>query len=75
MFGTSFTPSDAGVGHQLRVVVTFLDRFGVPEQVVSDPTQPVQNVNDAPVGAPVILGALTNPLVGLPLSVDLSELD
>ena len=74
VFGTSFTPSDAGVGHQLRVVVTFLDRFGVPEQVVSDPTQPVQNVNDAPVGTPVILGALTNPLVGLPLSVDLSEL-
>ncbi len=49
--GNTFTPGDAEVGLRLRVIVTFNDRFGVPEQVVGDPFGPIANVNDAPVNA------------------------
>ena len=52
--GPTFTPSDSVVGLPLRVVVTFNDLEGAPEQVASAATGPVANVNDAPVGAPTI---------------------
>ncbi len=48
--GPDFTPGDAEVGSQLRVVLTYTDGDGVIEQVVSAPTEPVTNVNDAPTG-------------------------
>ena len=52
--GPTFTPSDGQVGSALRVVATFLDGAGVPEQVIGAATGPVANVNDAPVGLPII---------------------
>ena len=36
--GDSFTPTQAEVGLQLRVLATFLDQFGVPRAIVSPPT-------------------------------------
>ncbi|GAB3259036.1 hypothetical protein GCM10027425_20990 [Alteromonas gracilis] len=44
----AFTPGDAEVGRALRVVVTFQDGAGATETLVSEPTEPVANVNDAP---------------------------
>jgi Ca2+-binding RTX toxin-like protein len=51
---SSFTPNQALVGSQLRVVTTYTDGFGTVESVVSVPTAAVTNTNDAPVGAPLI---------------------
>jgi Ca2+-binding RTX toxin-like protein len=57
--GTSFTPTEPFVGGvnfasltgvALRVRAVYMDAHGVLEQVFSDPTQPVANVNDLPVG-------------------------
>jgi Ca2+-binding RTX toxin-like protein len=58
--GATFTPGDAQVGQALRVVATFNDLAAVPvaESVTSAATAPVTNVNDAPVGTPVLLDAL-----------------
>ena len=50
----SFTPNDAQVGRQIRVITTFTDDQGHEEMVISAPTQPTANVNDAPAGAPAI---------------------
>ena len=44
----TFTPSNAQSGLALRVVATFEDNFGNQEELVSDPTAPVTNNNDAP---------------------------
>ena len=52
--GSTFTPVDAQVGHRLRVAVTFTDNAGHPEQVLSDPTAAVTNINDVPVGVPTL---------------------
>ena len=46
----TFVPTNAEVGFPLRVVASFTDNFGVLESVTSDPTGPVANVNDPPVG-------------------------
>ena len=70
--GNTFTPGDAEVGLNLRVIVTFNDRFGVPEQVVGDPFGPIANVNDAPVNLPVILEA--EAVADSLLSVDVSQI-
>jgi len=56
---TSFTPGDAVVGLALRVKATFIDMVGVTETVYSSVTSPVVNVNDVPVGLPVISGIAT----------------
>lgn len=60
--GTEFTPSALEEGAALRVVVTFRDGDGVLESRASAPTDPVENVNDAPTGAPVLTD--TTPTVG-----------
>ncbi|UVE16259.1 heme peroxidase [Pseudomonas sp. LS44] len=52
--GSTFTPGQAQVGQQIRVVVSYVDDFGVAESAASGPTQQVANVNDAPVGLPQI---------------------
>ncbi len=70
--GPTFTPSDGQVGSALRVVATFLDGAGVPEQVIGAATGPVTNVNDVPVGLPIISG--DSPMVGVPLSVALGSI-
>jgi Ca2+-binding RTX toxin-like protein len=50
----SFTPNDGQVGRQIRVITTFTDDNGHEETVISAPTQPTANVNDAPAGAVTI---------------------
>jgi Ca2+-binding RTX toxin-like protein len=59
--GTSFTPGQAQVGQALRVVVTFDDLGAAPahESVTSAPTDPVIDVNQLPVGVPILLDALS----------------
>jgi hypothetical protein len=47
-------PGQAQVGQQIRVLVHYIDDFGVAEVATSDPTLPVLNVNDAPTGAVLI---------------------
>lgn len=54
--GDTFTPGDAQVGSQLRVVASYTDARGTPEQVTSAATPAVVNVNDAPVGAVAVQG-------------------
>jgi Ca2+-binding RTX toxin-like protein len=56
--GTTFTPSDAESGQVLRVRAIYQDGHGVIEEVFSAPTQPVINVNDAPVGT-LLIGDMT----------------
>jgi len=56
--GTTFVPSDAESGAVLRVRALYLDGHGVIEEVFSAPTQPVINVNDAPVGS-LLIGDMT----------------
>jgi Ca2+-binding RTX toxin-like protein len=52
--GSTLTLGQAQVGNQVRVVVSYVDDFGVAESVPSDATAPVVNVNDAPTGALLI---------------------
>ena len=52
--GSTLTLTQAQVGNQVRVVVSYVDDFGVAESVASDATAPVVNVNDAPTGALLI---------------------
>jgi hypothetical protein len=53
--GANFTPGQAQVGRQLRVVTTYTDAFGTAESVTSAPTAAVSAVNNAP----VVSGAVT----------------
>jgi Ca2+-binding RTX toxin-like protein len=51
---STFTLGQDQAGDQVRVVVSYVDDFGVSESVASDPSDPVANVNDAPTGALLI---------------------
>ena len=70
--GTSFMPTNAEVGHRLRVVATFTDSVGVLEVVTGAATDPVANVNDVPAGAPVLDTA--TPAVGVAVHADLASI-
>ena len=52
----SFTPREAHVGKQLRVQISYVDGQGNLETIISPPSEPVQNVNDRPTGAPFLSG-------------------
>ena len=52
--GPSFRPGDDEVGLRLRVRAVYQDQNGVFEEVFSAPTAAVANLNDAPVGLPVV---------------------
>ncbi len=54
--GPTFTPTADLVGQALRVRAVYKDANGVLEEVYSDPTAPVGNVNFAPVGTVNIIG-------------------
>ena len=49
--GTSFSPGEAQVGQQLRVLVGWTDGHGTSETVASAATTLVLNVNDGPTGS------------------------
>ena len=52
----TFTPRDAHVNKYLRVEVSYVDGQGNSESIISQNSSAVQNVNDKPVGVPVIVG-------------------
>jgi Ca2+-binding RTX toxin-like protein len=64
--GLTFTPGDDEVGLALRVRAVYKDANDVLEEVFSAPTDPVANINDAPVGTVKISD--TTPTETLPLS-------
>jgi hypothetical protein len=67
----TFTPRDAHVNKYLRVEVSYVDGQGNSEAIISPNSSAVQNVNDKPVGLPIIVGeARENNM----LSVDLSRI-
>lgn len=68
----SFTPGNSVVGQMLRIQVSYTDGAGRQETVISDPTAPVINVNDAPIGAPV-LSSLA-PIEDTELTVDTASI-
>ena len=51
--GTTYTLTDADVGQQISVEVSYTDAQGTPETLTSAQTAAVANLNDAPVGLPV----------------------
>lgn len=53
---STYTAEDADVDALLSVRVRYTDAFGTLETVTSAQTAPVQNVNDAPTGLPLISG-------------------
>jgi Ca2+-binding RTX toxin-like protein len=65
--GASFTPQQAQVNQQLRVVASFVDGRGNPEQVISAATAPVVDDNIAATGLPIISD--TTPLENQTLTV------
>lgn len=67
----SFTPRQLHVGHQLRVVITYIDGQGHPETLVSPASVAVQNVNDKPTGSPILTGS---PREGDSLIIDVSAI-
>jgi len=52
----SFVPRDSEVGHYLRVQISYVDGQGNPEMLISPMSEAVVNVNDKPMGMPVING-------------------
>ena len=59
----SYSLGDADVGATMRVVVSYTDGHGTAESLVSAPTEAVANVNDAPTGAPAVIGTATEDQV------------
>lgn len=54
--GETFTPGQAQVGQQVRVVATFVDGKGKAETVVSAGTEAIDNVNSPPSGTMTVIG-------------------
>ena len=67
----TFTPRDQHVNKYLRVQVSYVDGQGNSEVIISPSSSAVKNVNDNPVGAPVIVGESRENKT---LSVDLSRI-
>ena len=68
----SFTPRETHVGKRVRVVITYVDGQGNLETLESPASNPVENVNDTPTGAPVLTGVA---MEGDALMVDTSSID
>ncbi|SDC88071.1 beta strand repeat-containing protein [Ruegeria marina] len=62
----NFALTEADVGATMSVRVSYVDGQGTTETIVGTATQPVENVNDAPSGAPFVDGSA---LVGETLTV------
>ena len=52
----SFVPRDSEVGRYLRVQISYVDGQGNPEMLISPMSEAVMNVNDKPMGMPIING-------------------
>ncbi|KEX92854.1 heme peroxidase [Pseudomonas putida] len=53
---STFALGQAQVGQEVRVVIGYVDNFGVAESVASNILGPVDNVNDAPTQGPTVTG-------------------
>lgn len=67
-----YTPVQADVGHYVRAVASYLDGLGTTEQVASDATDFVANVNDPATGSIVVSG---NPIQDARLTAAISLAD
>ena len=67
----TYTPTDADFGKGITVLVSFVDDRGGSSVTLSQPTDPVQGVNDDPTGVPVMVGTFLEEEV---LYADLSGL-
>ena len=67
----TFTPRDAHVNKYLRVEVSYVDGQGNSESIISPNSSAVQNVNDKPVGVPVVVGEVRENST---LNADLSRI-
>ena len=67
----TFTPRDAHVNKYLRVEVSYVDGQGNSESIISPNSSAVQNVNDKPVGVPVVVGEVRENKT---LTADLSRI-
>ena len=56
---STYLLGDADVGTNIRVVVSYTDARGTAESLTSAAAGPIANVNDAPSGAPVVIGTAT----------------
>jgi hypothetical protein len=56
---SSYTLTQDDVGTQISVEVNYTDNFGTDESVTSDPTGPIEHVNDLPTGSVVITGTVS----------------
>lgn len=56
--GTTYRLGQEDVGAYFSARMSFRDAFGADEQVLSRPTAQVRNINDDPVGRPVIAGEM-----------------
>ncbi len=66
--------TQAEVGKAITVAVSYIDGHGTPESVLSDPSDPVVNINDAPGGAVTISGTATQGEI-LTASQNLTDID
>jgi hypothetical protein len=57
--GSTYLLGDADVGTRMSLRVTYTDARGTSETLTSAQTALINNVNDAPVGLPVITGTAT----------------
>lgn len=67
----SFVPRDSEVGRFLRVQISYVDGQGNPEMLISPMSEAVVNVNDQPMGMPIISG---EPKEDSQLTADLSRI-
>lgn len=73
--GDSYTLGQADVGAEIMAEVRFTDLLGGEEVLASAPTDPVENVNDAPTGGVSLLGvAREDERLGVDLSA-LADVD
>ena len=70
--GTTFTPTNAEVGLRLRVEATYTDTILVLETVTGDPTGPVANVNNPPIGVPIL--GTTTPRIDQAVTADPNQI-
>ena len=73
--GNSYTLTEADVGSQISVQVSYTDWHGTAESVTSAQTAPVANVNDAPTGLPTISGTVTEDQTLTAVTSGISDAD
>jgi hypothetical protein len=73
--GSTYTLVQADVGYAITVVACYMDGHGTVESATSDATAVVANVNDFPVGSPIITGIQTQGQVLTADTSGISDLD